>query len=68
MVALYASGGHTIAVVDDPYGPARVVDLDTGELHGLYADGDALRASAPGWATRGRGRRHARPRRDGARA
>ena len=36
---IYAGGGRTLAVVDDPYGPARLVDLDTGELHGLYPSG-----------------------------
>ena len=44
MVALYQAGGRTIAVVDDPYGPARLVDLDSGELHGLYPAGGGFRS------------------------
>ena len=28
-----------LAVVDDPYGPLRLVDLASGEVHALYADG-----------------------------
>ena len=35
-VRLYAGG---LAVVDDPYGPARLVDLDRGTVHALYPDG-----------------------------
>ena len=29
------------AVVDDPYGPARLVDLDSGKVRALYASGPA---------------------------
>ena len=54
LVDLYRSGGHTIAVVDDPYGPARIVNLDTGEVHGLYASGAGYRIGT-GFATQGAG-------------
>jgi dienelactone hydrolase len=36
---LYSAGGRTLAVVDDPYGPARLLDLDSGEVHALYPSG-----------------------------
>jgi hypothetical protein len=52
MVALYASGGRTLAVVDDPYGPARLVDLDSGAVHGLFPAGGGL-AIGSGWSTLG---------------
>jgi len=32
-VRLYSGG---FAVVDDPYGPPRLVDLGAGRMHGLY--------------------------------
>ena len=48
---IYAGGGRTVAVVDDPYGPARLVDLDTGELHGLYPSGGGF-VLGSGWRTR----------------
>ena len=51
---LYGNGGRTLAVVDDPYGPPRVVNLDSGEVHALYADGPAFRIGT-GFATRGTG-------------
>jgi pimeloyl-ACP methyl ester carboxylesterase len=54
LVDLYRSGGHTIAVVDDPYGPPRIVNLDTGEVHGLYPGGAGYRIGT-GWATEGAG-------------
>jgi dienelactone hydrolase len=47
----YAGGGRMLAVVDDPYGPARLVDLDSGEVHGLYAAGGGF-AIGSGFATR----------------
>jgi dienelactone hydrolase len=40
---IYAGGGKTVAVVDDPYGPARLVDLDTGEVRALTPADGALR-------------------------
>jgi dienelactone hydrolase len=40
---LYARGGRTVAVVDDPYGPARLVDLDSGEVHALFPTGAGFR-------------------------
>jgi dienelactone hydrolase len=48
---IYAGGGKTLAVADDPYGPERLVDLDSGEVHALYSDGAAFRIGA-GFATR----------------
>jgi len=47
---LFRSPGHTLAVVDDPYGPERLVDLDTGEVHGLYPRGSEFTVGA-GFAT-----------------
>ena len=44
---LYRSGGTLEAVVDDPYGPARLVDLDSGKVRALYPRAPASR-SAPG--------------------
>src|SRR5215217_16467 len=37
---LYGSDGR-LAVVDDPFGPARLVDLGSGEVHALYPAGRA---------------------------
>src|SRR3954469_4418122 len=48
---IYAGGGRTLAVVDDPYGPARLLDLDSGEVHGLYPSGGGFVVGS-GWATR----------------
>jgi uncharacterized protein len=48
---LYSGGGHELAVVDDPYGPARLLDLDTGSLHALYPSGSRFVVGS-GWATR----------------
>jgi dienelactone hydrolase len=42
----YAGGGRRWALVDDPFGPPRADDLDTGELHGVF--GSRLGA---GWST-----------------
>lgn len=39
-----------LAVVDDPYGPARVVDLAAGRVHALYPAGGAF-AIGSGFAT-----------------
>jgi hypothetical protein len=48
---LYAAGSSVQAVVDDPYGPARLVDLESGAVHALYPDGSAF-AIGSGFATR----------------
>jgi uncharacterized protein len=48
---VYAEDGRTVAVVDDPYGPARLVDLDTGEVHALYPSGAGFTIGS-GFATR----------------
>jgi dienelactone hydrolase len=42
---------HGIAVVDDPYGPPRLVDLDAGRVHALYRTGSSF-AIGSGFATR----------------
>ena len=47
----YAGGGKTAAVVDDPYGPERLVDLGSGEVHALFVDGAEFRIGS-GFATR----------------
>jgi uncharacterized protein len=47
---LFRSSTHTLAVVDDPYGPERLVDLETGEVHGLYLHGREFTVGA-GFAT-----------------
>ena len=39
---LYSGGGRTLAFVDDPYGPARLVDLDSGEVRALYPSGTSF--------------------------
>ena len=44
-------GGGVQAVVDDPYGPARLVDLESGAVHGLYPAGAGF-AIGSGFATR----------------
>ena len=49
---IYAGGGRTVAVVDDPYGPARLVDLDSGERPRASIPRAAASSSAPGCATR----------------
>jgi dienelactone hydrolase len=51
----YSVGDRTLAVVDDPYGPARLVDLDTGTLNALYPSGSRF-AIGSGFATRAPGR------------
>jgi pimeloyl-ACP methyl ester carboxylesterase len=40
-----------LAVVDDPYGPERIVDLDSGAVHALYPSGAGL-LTGSGFATR----------------
>src|SRR5262245_55064744 len=35
----YSLGNRAVAVVDDPYGPARLVDLDSGTVNALYPSG-----------------------------
>ncbi len=46
----YAGSGRRWVFVDDPYGPPRVDDLDTGELHGVFGSGPVFRLGA-GWST-----------------
>jgi pimeloyl-ACP methyl ester carboxylesterase len=48
---LYTTGGRVQAVVDDPYGPARLVDLESGAVHGLYPAGPTFLIGS-GFATR----------------
>jgi uncharacterized protein len=47
----YSVGERALAVVDDPYGPARLVDLDSGSVNALYPSGDRF-AIGSGFATR----------------
>jgi len=47
----YATGPRTYAVVDDPYGPERLVDVDSGEVHALYPSGSRFVVGS-GFATR----------------
>jgi uncharacterized protein len=47
----YAAGSRVLGVVDDPYGPARLVDLDSGQVNALYPAGHAF-AIGSGFATR----------------
>jgi uncharacterized protein len=55
--------GHGLAVVDDPYGPPRLVDLNAGRVHALYRSGSSFSIGS-GFATatpaRGRARFDAR--------
>jgi hypothetical protein len=48
---IFAGGGRTVAVVDDPYGPERLVDLDTGAVHAIYPSGSGFSVGS-GFATR----------------
>ncbi len=48
---LYRAGGTIDAVVDDPYGPARLVDLGSGKVRALYPTGGGF-AIGSGFATR----------------
>lgn len=47
----YLTGGGQTAVVDDPYGPARLVDLDSGGVRALYPAGSGFSVGS-GFATR----------------
>ena len=46
----FASGATRLAFVDDPYGVPRLVDLDSGQLHGVFGAGPAFQLGA-GWST-----------------
>src|SRR3954447_15867198 len=48
---LYRAGAVVEAVVDDPYGPARLVDLGSGRVRAIYPAG-ARFAIGSGFATR----------------
>jgi dienelactone hydrolase len=48
---LYRTGSKLEAVVDDPYGPARLVDLESGKVRALYPSGSGF-AIGSGFATR----------------
>jgi uncharacterized protein len=48
----FTASGYLWASVDDPYGPARLVDLDTGGVRALYPSGNSFRIGS-GFATRG---------------
>jgi uncharacterized protein len=47
----YSVGERILGVVDDPYGPARLVDLDSGTVNALYPSGNTF-AIGSGFATR----------------
>ena len=47
MRGVFTAGNRTFSVVDDPYGPPRLLDDDTGEVHGLFGS-----AIGSGFATR----------------
>jgi dienelactone hydrolase len=55
----YAADGRMLGVVDDPYGPARLVDLDSGAVNALYPAGTGF-AIGSGFATRAPARGTAR--------
>ena len=48
---LYAARGGVLGVVDDPYGPARLVDLESGAVNALYPAGASFRIGG-GFAVR----------------
>jgi len=48
---LYRSGDRVLGVVDDPYGPERLVDLDSGAVHAIYPSGKNF-VIGSGFATR----------------
>jgi hypothetical protein len=50
-VGAYSAGGRGLTVIDDPYGPERIVDLDSGAVNALYPSGTAF-AIGSGFATR----------------
>jgi uncharacterized protein len=56
---LYSEADRVLGVVDDPYGPARLVDLDSGTVNALYPTG-ATFAIGSGFATRAQVRGTAR--------
>jgi uncharacterized protein len=47
----FTASGHLWVSVDDPYGPARLVDLETGGVRALYPSGKSFRIGS-GFATR----------------
>jgi uncharacterized protein len=47
----FATTGRLRAVIDDPYGPMRLVDLETGGVRALYPAGTSFRIGS-GFATR----------------
>jgi len=47
----YSVGERVFGVVDDPYGPARLVDLDSGAVNALYPSGNTFSIGS-GFATR----------------
>jgi len=47
----YQTGGGPTAVIDDPYGPARIVDLDSGRARAIYPAGAGFSIGS-GFATR----------------
>jgi pimeloyl-ACP methyl ester carboxylesterase len=56
---LYSADAGVLGVVDDPYGPARLVDLDCGGVNALYPSGKAFSIGS-GFATRAPARGTAR--------
>jgi len=46
----FGSGADARAVVDDPYGPPRLLDLPTGRVRGLFPAGDGFSLGS-GWST-----------------
>jgi uncharacterized protein len=48
---MFDAGGDGFAVVDTPFGAPRLVDLGSGEVHGLYGRGSAFDIGS-GFATR----------------
>jgi pimeloyl-ACP methyl ester carboxylesterase len=39
---LYEEGTRQLSLVDDPYGPARLVDLDSGRVNALFPSGEGF--------------------------
>ena len=48
---VFKTGGGQTAVVDDPYGPARIADLETGRTRAIYPSGSGFTIGS-GFATR----------------
>ncbi len=48
----YSGTGGELAVVDDPYGPMRLLDPASGSLHGLFPSGAGSFTVGSGWSTR----------------